>query len=152
MGRGTFKSFRDDQEIDAAIYVPIELEASSTNVIFNGLVTTLGRVILDKQKTEPQVKIAYHEIVPSETRAGEFTLKVLHRVVFEKRESETDSTSTPYTQNNIGSAVPFSRWRNNVSDIIWAVGWTAKGLNARKPLVYTRVGMKISTAHAVVVE
>ena len=121
---------------------------SSTNVIFNGVVTTIGRVGLEKHKTSPQAKVVYHELVPNETRAGEFTLKLVHRIAFASKEAEIDT----YTATNIGSTAPFNLWKNNVSEIIWSVRWTAKGLMPVRPLIYTRVGMKIPTDHAVVVE
>ena len=123
--------------------IEFKVEDDSHPVLFNGNVTTVGKLINDKAKTDPTCEIAYHKHTLSPNKPGCFTCVQEHQVVFLKKEDSTDATQT-----NIGAKVPFSTWDSRVTRILWLVRWTAKGLMPVKPCVHFSVEVALATGRA----
>ena len=123
------------------------LTGSEDYVVLNNVVTELGKVYQDQMKTKPDAVICYHKVTTDTANAKKFTLTQTHQICFVPVEqAATDKETT--TQNNIASKEDVKHWNSGIMHVLWAVRWTAKGLQPIKPVVHLKGELVIPPGRA----
>jgi hypothetical protein len=134
-GKGAFKLL-PGQTAPHAGMKEFKLESHDDKVVFNGLVTTLGKVVADERAKKPDAHVAYHTLTTDATNSQHFTLLTTHRVAFMHKEDEGVAIS----YGNIGTKEDVNVWETKSTHVLWNVRWTAKGLMPVKPAIYLKGG------------
>ena len=112
------------------------LQSSEDLIVLNGVVLPLGQVYLDKLKTEPNTKIAYHNIVERSAESPTtFTLNQTRNIAFTV--AGDTHTDAPKAANMFATQVPLWAWIAQLTEVLWQVKWTPKGLTPIKPAMYS---------------
>ena len=118
---------------------PFVLETSEDLVVMNGTVQSVGQLIKDKQKLDSSVKIAYHTIgAHNPDSATLFQISQTHKICFIAEKENQGSKAQTFALQ-----VPLKCWNTNVTQVLWQVRWTTKGLTPIKPAIYTMVNIEL---------
>jgi hypothetical protein len=129
--------------------VAFVLKSSDDLVVLNGVVTSLGQLINDKSGTdEKSAKVAYHTMKVDSHETTKFTLAITHRVTFTCQPETATDDIKPFT---FASRVTnLAEWSNDITEMIWMVRWTNKGLTPIKPAVYLSNTCELGPGRAIV--
>ena len=134
-GKGAFKLLPGETALSAS-QKEFKLESHDDKVVFNGLVTTLGKVVTDERVKKPDAQVAYHTLTTDDTNPMHFKLVTTHRVAFMHKDEE----GVAITYGNIGTKEDVNVWETKNTHVLWNVRWTAKGLMPVKPAIYLKGG------------
>jgi hypothetical protein len=140
-GKGAFKLLLGETAV-AANQKEYKLTSHDDKVVFNGLVTTLGKVVTDERAKKPDAQVAYHSLTADAINSQHFTLLTTHRVAFMPKDEE----GTAITHGNIGTKEDVNVWETTNTHVLWNVRWTAKGLMPVKPAIYLKGGDLVMAA------
>ena len=144
-GKGSFKLQKGDDEIKDD-HCMFQLSSEEDLIVLNGVVVSLQTVIMSMRATRPDCKVCYHKFVNHEPGPKKFTLTQTHKVCFATSEPGAD-----INHGNIGARVKFNMWaQSEVSQSLWHVRWTQKGLMPIKPALYMAGGLVIPAEQACV--
>ena len=132
-GKGAFRITKGDENIPPE-QVPFRLTSEADLVCLNGVVSTVGKVYFDQQKTKPGCQVCYHTTKINEEDTTKIQFTSTHKIGF--LAAEADSQLSPA---NIASKLPYEVWsKSNAVTMVWHVRWTAKGLQPVKPALFTK--------------
>jgi hypothetical protein len=151
-GRGLFKFRSKEPDANPETHISLSLVDSSTRVVLDNKVKTLGVVVQEKRKSDPSPKVMYHrmEDVPGGS-LGSFRLEMVNEVLFGLLEQDVPKDSMDGKElliNRVGALIPTHYWRSHCLDIIWAMKWTPTGLQAVRPVVCLTQGAVLPPGHA----
>ena len=121
-----------------------KLTDAGEQVFIDGKLLTLSAVVAQKRAISPlSVSICYHEIKesPKPDDASWFTLEQKHTVFFQvadlpsKKEARGQDDNITLPVMHLAGTIDSASWATTASRIIWAVKWTARGLQAVRPIV-----------------
>ena len=123
-----------------------------TAVWHNKKMQTVRDVVLERRKTEPNCKVAYHEMHEADDSApGSFTLDQKFQVYFIPDPTTPVEKEQP-VQMSAGMLVPKEAWASSSScDIVWGTKWAINGLTPVRPLVVMKVDAKILPGRVLVI-
>ena len=146
-GKGPFKMLKPTDEIADRTHV-FELHNQDSLVIFNGVVTTLAKVILEQRKSKPDAGLCYHKLILDAEEPTKFNVEPTHSVSF----TPADSATAPITAMNMFGKEPLRVWQDSdVVAVIWVVRWGAKGLMPVKPEARLACSMVIPSGKVAIV-
>ena len=143
-----------------------EIKSSDDLAILNGTLTTVGSIVDTRRKTEPDCKIAYHEIAEVEAgEAGAFGCTLQTSVYFVPDECNKELNKKPEAkpaaageawkakaQMNLGEGIPPAELATSTcSKIVWVVKWSVNGLMPVRPVLVLTEEAKREAGHALVV-
>ena len=131
-GKGSFQLLKKDQE-PAANHHEFNLSSEADMVVFNGVMTMIGKVLFDERAKKPDASIAYHKLELNDADPKKFTLTQTHRVCFVPKDDAKE-----ISQHNLGNKFPLTTWGTASSTMVclWHVRWSPKGLMPVKPAVH----------------
>jgi hypothetical protein len=153
-GRGSFAAKSMDKvELDKE--VPFLLESSTSEVIFNGELTTVGAVLQKKMETDPTAFIAYHKVV-EEPGKDDFKLTQTASVVFvpkNKVNIEADGgeegEGAVALQASAAAMIECNKWNGKHTKVLWTLTWKPpRGFMPQRPQVVLSDGGKIVAGKA----
>ena len=115
------------------------LESSEDLVVLNGVVASVGKLFMQKQKMDSTVKIAYHTI--GERAADSpttFTIVQTDMICFVVEVDSKDSKAQTFA-----TQAPLKSWNTNATAVIWQVRWTTKGITPINAAVYTMMEVEL---------
>jgi hypothetical protein len=122
-GQGSFKLGNKDALPDGADNgkgLKHELTDESTIVVYNNVVTTLGKVAQAHWSTKPNAPIVYHNINRSADDPMKFTLTQTHNIFYIPSANAAESNN----QFSIGARLTFDHWMmSTTGQVIWHVRW-----------------------------
>ena len=132
--------------------LPLSLTDHHTAVWHNNKMQTVRDVVLERRKTEPNCKVAYHEMHEADDSApGSFTLEQKYQVYFIPDPTTPVEKEQP-VQMSAGMLVPKEAWASSSScDIVWGTKWAINGLTPVRPLVVMKVDAKILPGRVLVI-
>ncbi len=144
-GKGKFKLKALDDDAHASRKIDFMLKSSKDKIYHNYTVQTIGDVVLEKRKSEPNCKVAYHDLEEvADGGVGEFNLSLKVPVRFLCAEEAPKAT-----QLSAACFVPQHCFEQpGVCEIMWATRWCVQGLSPVRPLVITCVDIELKPGHA----
>ena len=145
-GKGGFKLQKPpaaDAPPAATLLVDFNLKNSDDKVVFQNVVRTLGEVVGDQKATKPDTQVCYHKLEPDDVDPKKFKLTQTHKIAFVPVCEATDATT-----NNFASKESPEYWSNDVTTILWAVRWSAKGLMPVRPEVHLKAALVLQPGRA----
>eukprot|EP00438_Fugacium_kawagutii_P022435 Skav232862 [mRNA] locus=scaffold2451:162468:166474:+ [translate_table: standard] len=147
-GKGSFKILKQDAELpDGA--VELSFSDSQDLVSFNGVVQTLGDVMKELRKKNPDTKITYFRMTFDGEDPHKFTLVKTHRVIFQPRPEEK---AGEMKEINAACREPLKVWETStMCGVMWYLKSSAvKGLVPVKPGIFLKGSCTIPPAHSLV--
>ena len=125
------------------------LADSKQEVLTGQDLTTLLDIVLQKQKTTPDCRVAYFDIVPSgDGPTGSFGLVSTSNIVFVPVAAK-DAT-TGHLQTRVGAQIPMTVWHSmNYAKVVWTVKWGQNGLAPVRPQIVMHTNMTLKPGHCV---
>ena len=105
-------------------------------------------VVNEKRKTQPDCRVAYHDLVPlAEGPAGAFGLKHTVGVVFNPQ-AQTADANPAALQTRLAATVPAQAWKGHYSGLVWSVKWATNGLAPIRPQIVMLHDVMIKPGHS----
>ena len=134
-GRGGFKLLKGENETPKPQQFEFKLENQDDLVQLNNTTISVGKALARQHESKPDAKICYHTITIDTNDPSKMTFQQTHRIVFE---NELDRNGKPAELSNANFAAKeeYQSWASSpAAQVIWAVRWTAKGLQPIKPVL-----------------
>ncbi len=131
------------------------LSNASDLVYFQGKTQSMKAIMAEKRKTSPlDTKVLYHKLVeaPSPEDSSFFKFELAHRCVFKcedvpsAKQEEDGKKTVPWT--HLAGCFRSDKWTTDLSELVWSVKWTARGLQPVRPLIVLRAAVKIQPGQA----
>ena len=135
-----------------------QLHDSNSLVVFEGKVATVGQVVAQKRALTPlSVVICYHDLVeqPTPEDAKHFVLQVKNQVLFrpENAPAPEDKKSAggcvTVALTSLAGCVETSCWETSRTHLLWAVKWSARGLQPVRPMIVLAASTTVTAGQAV---
>ena len=158
-GSSKSKNKKDDDEVEVretdCVY---ELRDANTQVLFEGKVTTVGKLVAQKRALTPlSVNVCYYELIeqPLPGEATFFKLNQKSLVLFrpetapvpEDKKGPDGSCQLPFT--SMAGCLSTSCWQTAWTKVLWSVKWCAKGLQPIRPVISTSQSICVPQGKAV---
>ena len=135
-----------------------QLHDSNSLVVFEGKVATVGQVVAQKRALTPlSVVICYHDLVeqPTPEDAKHFVLQVKNQVLFrpenapaaEDKKSADGCVTVALT--SLAGCLETSCWETSRTHLLWAVKWSARGLQPVRPMIVLAASTTVTAGQAV---
>ena len=145
-GRGKWEAATG--AIDESKQIQFTLESHSDMVLHGPQLVELLDVVNEKRKTQPDCRVAYHDLVPlAEGPAGAFGLKQTVGVVFNPQ-AQTADANPAALQTRLAATVPAQAWKGHYSGLVWSVKWAANGLAPIRPQIVMLHDVMIKPGHS----
>ena len=137
--------------------VKFELKSTDDFIRIGSSMITLGTALAERRKSRPAstASVMYHDLVdaPTDDDPSRQTLSVKHDMVWRPDagapvKKEDNAHYTTMDHKHIAGAVPTNLWRNGVTDIVWTVRWSLKGLTPVRPAVALVVATNVTASKA----
>ena len=134
-GKGSFKLLKGEDAEAQPNHILYGLKDDGDTVVFNGHIASLGKVVADQRSKKPDAAVCYHSIALDMNDPKKFKLTTTHNVVFVPTPDDSKDASV----NNVGprmlrsTGYGLETWTSETLEVLWAVRWTVKGLQAIKP-------------------
>ena len=139
-GKGGFKLVKGDASEHQVVF---KLDGPDTPVIYNNVCTSLQKVLLAQREKDPDVKVCYHKLQWDEVDPKIFTITQTHMISFNPNEAAKENTAS-----NMATKEPVSFWNNEVTQVVWFVRWSQKGLLPVKPAVFLKGELNLMSEQA----
>lgn len=148
-GRGKWNMKND--EFDGETMLQYEMTGSDDEVLIGQDLTTLLDIIIEKQKSKPDCRMAYFDIVPKgDGPTGSFTLVSTSDIVFVPVPASTKDATAGHLQTRVAAQIPIPIWRNmHYSKIVWTVKWGQNGLAPVRPQIVMHTNVTVKPGHCV---
>ena len=153
-GKGTFKQ-NTDGKLNLDMAWCYNLESDLDFVFHNNKLMHVRDVVNEKKVTEPECKIAYHIMEPSEDGdVRHFNVRKNHDVffVFDAKGNAETGTKMNAVQMNVAQLMPMEVWSTHCCDIIWATKWGVLGLTPVRPLVLMTKSVTLDSGRALLLD
>jgi hypothetical protein len=157
-GKGKFGSKADEASIgEDDKELLFSLADSSSHIIMNNVLTTVGEALKLKRETMPLAEVNYHDITDND--GATFKLKRKHHVVFIPQATQTiameDDEGNPgggaTLQASAAALVPAKLWETHCTKLVWSMTWKSKGLMPIRPQIVFMSSGDIGPGQALVI-
>ena len=127
--------------------ISFHINGPDDEVQFNNVITTVGELIKDRRETDPDVKVAYHDMQdkPLPGKPWYFSLKLRSDVRY-----NVAAPPKLMTVNNVANLIPASSWMPDLLKPVWVVTWGQKGLTPIRPFWHLIKPISLQPGKAVV--
>lgn len=128
-GKGKFKAKADTKEEENTL--KFSLSSSDDLVLHKSKLLTVGAVLAEKKQSDPQAKVAYHDLEEVPGNLGDFklTMKVPIQFTWEEENAKDKQLSA-------GCYIPSTSYEQpGLCQCIWATRWCVQGLAPVRPFL-----------------
>lgn len=147
-GFGRGKWGLKDESFDEETMLPYHLSGSSDEVLSGQDLTPLLDIMIEKQTSTPDCRVAYYDLVPKgDGPAGSFTLAPTTEIVVIPLSAKD---TTGHLQTRVAAQIPMHIWQAlHYCKIAWAVKWGQNGLAPVRPQIVMTTDLTIKPGHSV---
>ena len=132
-GRGRLMLLKGENETPKPHQLEFKLENQDDMVLLNNIPISVGKALERQRESKPDAQICYHKTNIDMTDPSKMTFQQTHHVVFE---NTIDGKVAETSNANFAAKEEYQTWAaSDAVRIIWAVRWTAKGLQPIKPVL-----------------